>query len=72
MKDAAVVALLIVGLLLIAWALVQGFRKGRMEAAGVPFASYERSKHPLMFWLATLFNFAVLLGGSSLLIAVGL
>ncbi len=40
-----------------------------MEAAGVLFASYARSKNPFMFWLATTFNTAVLLGGAAFLIA---
>jgi hypothetical protein len=69
MRDALVLAVLIVGLPLIGWALVQGLRSGTMEAAGVPFASYARSKNPFMFWLATIFNIAVLIGGAAILIA---
>ena len=71
MRDSVAVAVLIVGLPLIVWALVQGLRTDTMEAAGVPFASYARSKNPIMFWLATIFNIAVLLGGAAMLIAIG-
>jgi hypothetical protein len=68
MRDTVAVAVLIVGLPLIGWALAQGLRTGTMEAAGVPFASYARSKNPFMFWLATIFNVAVLLGGAAILV----
>ena len=72
MRDTAVVAILIVGLPLMGWILVHGLRTGTMEAAGVPFASYSRSKNPFMFWLATIFNTAVLVSGAAFLISASL
>ncbi|MEQ7873720.1 hypothetical protein ABDK56_06900 [Sphingomonas sp. ASV193] len=68
MRDAAVVAILIVGVPLIGWTLVHGLQTGKMEAAGVPFASYTRSKNPFMFWLATTLNAAFLIVGAAFLI----
>jgi len=69
MRDAAVVLILLLGVPLIGWTLVHGLRTGTMEAAGVPFASYARSKNPFMFWFATTFNAAVLIGAAAFLIA---
>ena len=69
MRDAAFVLILLVGLPLIGWELVRGFRTGVMDAVGVPVACYDRSTHPFMFWLATTFNVAMLIVGTAFLIA---
>jgi hypothetical protein len=67
-RDAATFVVFAVGVPLIGWTLVHGLRTGTMDAAGVPYASYARSKNPIMFWLATIFNGAFCVGGAAFLL----
>ena len=69
MSDAAVLVIFAIGVPLIVWTLVHGLRTGTMDAAGVPFASYARSKNPIMFWIATVFNATICIGGGFLIVA---
>lgn len=43
-----------------------------MEASGVPYARFVRSKQPIMFWLATAFNAAMCIGAAVFLVGSGL
>jgi len=63
--------ILAIGAPLIGWFLIHGLRTGVMSAAGVPYATYARSDHPIMFWPATIFN-AVVCAGSAVLVVTGL
>lgn len=65
-------AILLIGAPLIGWSLVHGLRTGTMDAAGVPYARYARSKQPIMFWLAATFNATMCIGAAALLIGAGL
>lgn len=61
MADVAVIAILLVGVPLIGLITLHGLQTGIMDAAGVPYASYSRSKNPFLFWFTTIFNIIVLI-----------
>jgi hypothetical protein len=67
--DVVVIAILLVGLPLMGWTVLHGLRTGTMDAAGVPYASYSRSKNPFLFWFATVFNVFALIVGTAFLIS---
>ncbi len=68
MADVAVIAILFVGVPLIGWITLHGLQTGTMNAAGVPYASYSRSKNPIIFWFPTIFNIFVLIAGAGFLL----
>lgn len=68
MADAAFIALLLVCIPLVGWSTLHGLLTGTMDAAGVPYASYSRSKSPILFWFATTFNIFLLVVGSAFLL----
>lgn len=72
MRDSIVIMIALVGTPLLAWLTVHGLKTGVMDAAGVPYASYERAKHPIMFWLATALNSMAIIVGTAMLIEASL
>ncbi len=69
MSDAVVLTILTVAVPLLGWTVLHGLQTGKMDAAGVPYASYARAKNPFMFWFATIFNVAICVTGATLLVA---
>ena len=45
------------------YALFAGLRSQEMSAMGVPYGVWRRTAHPMLFWLASLFNLMVMLAG---------
>jgi hypothetical protein len=67
--EVVVLAMLMVGVPLMGWTLLHGLQTGTMDAAGVPYASYSRSKNPFLFWFATVFNVFALIVGTAFLLS---
>ncbi|WP_371424696.1 hypothetical protein [Tardiphaga sp.] len=67
MSDNLVRAILVLGIVIIGSLLIYGLRSGTMSAAGVPYARYVRSEHPIMFWLAATFNAGMAIGAIALI-----